>query len=99
MAIKEQKKPLTYLTGIFDNWTPIEIIEYNNKKKKRSIVTVITEDNQKLFLEVREATINKIMKLGIVPGDTIEIGFVFLGSEKGDRKFNNLFLNYITYAP
>ena len=43
--------------------------------------------------------INRIEKLGITNGDAVEIGFVFLGSQKGERRFNNLFLNSITYAP
>ena len=92
------KKALTYLVGYFEGMTPIEIIEHEGRKKRRSLVTIVTEDDQKLFLEIREAMLNKIQKLGIVYGDVVEIGFVFLGSQKGERKFNNLFLNSITYA-
>lgn len=95
---ENNKKSLTYLTGYFDSMTPIETIEHEGRKKRRSVVTVVTEDEQKLFLEVREAVINKIEKLGIINGDAVEIGFVFLGSQKGERRFNNLFLNFINYA-
>ena len=93
------KKALTYLVGYFEGMTPIEIIEHEGRKKRRSLVTIVTEDDQKLFLEIREAMINRIEKLGITNGDAVEIGFVFLGSQKGERRFNNLFLNFITYAP
>jgi DNA helicase TIP49 (TBP-interacting protein) len=96
--MSENRKELTYLVGHFESMTPIEIIEHKDRKKRRSVVTIVTEDEQKLFLEIREAMINKISKLGIVNGDMVKIGFVFLGSEKGERKFNNLFLNSINYA-
>ena len=93
------KKALTYLVGYFEGMTSIETIEHEGRKKRRSLVTIVTEDDQKLFLEIREAMINRIEKLGITNGDAVEIGFVFLGSQKGERRFNNLFLNSITYAP
>lgn len=98
MAADNTKKALTYLIGHFETMTPIETIEHEGRKKRRSEVTIVTEDGQILFLQIREAMINKIQKLGIVYGDVVEIGFVFLGSQKGERKFNNLFLNSITYA-
>ena len=93
------KKALTYLVGYFEGMTPIEIIEHEGRKKRRSLVTIVTEDDQQLFLEIREAVINRIEKLGINNGDAVEVGFVFLGSKKGERRFNNLFLNFISYAP
>jgi hypothetical protein len=36
--------------------------------------------------------------MGIRPGDQIEIGFVFIGSEKNGRTYNNLFINQIDYV-
>ena len=78
------KKALTYLVGYFEGMTSIETIEHEGRKKRRSVVTIVTEDGQILFLQIREAMINKIQKLGIVYGDVVEIGFVFLGSQKGE---------------
>lgn len=95
----ESRKKLTYMTGSFVSMTEPEIIQLAGKDpKKRSVITVATDDGQKGFFEVRDAIISKATKMGILEGDTIEIGFVMIGSEKGERRFNNLFINSIDYA-
>ena len=43
------KKALTYLVGYFEGMTSIETIEHEGRKKRRSIVIIVTEDDQKLF--------------------------------------------------
>jgi hypothetical protein len=47
---------------------------------------------------VRDALISRIEKLGLIKGDVVEIGFVFIGSEKNGRTYNNIFINQIDYA-
>ena len=49
-------------------------------------------------LEVRDAIIAKVDKIGIRKGDEVEIGFVFIGSDKNGRLYNNLFINKIDYV-
>lgn len=93
------KKVLTPFIGYFEKMSTPELIPVEGKQtKKRAVVTVVTEDEQKAFFEVREAVISRIEKMGIRPGDQIQIGFVFIGSEKNGRTYNNLFINQIDYA-
>lgn len=93
------KKNLTPFTGYFEGMSKPELITIEGKPtKKRAIVTVTTEDEQKAFFEVRDAVIARIEKLGIRKGDEISIGFVFIGSEKNNRIYNNLFINQIDYV-
>jgi hypothetical protein len=93
------KKVLTPFIGYFEKMSTPEFIKVQGKlDKKRAVVTIVTEDEQKAFFEVREAVISRIEKMGIRTGDQIEIGFVFIGSEKNGRTYNNLFINQIDYA-
>ena len=93
------KKNLTFIQGYFEKMSkPEAIIVEGREPKKRALVTVVTEDEQKAFFEVRDAVIARIDKLGLRPGDQVEIGFVFIGSEKNDRTYNNLFINQIDYV-
>lgn len=93
-------KTLTQFTGQFTSMTKPEFITNTDGKpvKRRSVVRIITEDGQLAFFEVRDVVINRIERLGIQPGDMIKIGFVFIGSEKNGRIYNNLFINHIDYA-
>lgn len=93
------KKNLTPFVGYFEGMSKPELIIIEGKPtKKRAIVTVTTEDEQKAFFEVRDAIIARIEKLGIRKGDEVQIGFVFIGSEKSGRIYNNLFINEIDYV-
>ena len=93
------KKNLTFLQGYFEKMSkPEAVIVEGRGPKKRAVVTITTEDQQKAFFEVRDAVIARIEKLGLRPGDQIEIGFVFIGSEKNGRTYNNLFINQIDYV-
>lgn len=93
------KKKLTTFTGYFQTMSKPELIILENKPtKKRALVTIITEDEQKAFFEIRDAIIAKIEKLGLRKGDEVQIGFVFIGSEKNNKTYNNLFINEIDYV-
>jgi hypothetical protein len=93
------KKNLTPFIGYFEKMSKPEAIKIEGRDpKKRAIVTITTEDQQKAFFEVRDAVIARIEKLGLRPGDQVEIGFVFIGSEKNGRTYNNLFINQIDYV-
>lgn len=93
------KKKLTMFTGYFQGMSKPELIIMEGKPtKKRAIVTIITEDEQKAFFEIRDAIIARIEKIGIRKGDEIQIGFVFIGSEKNNKIYNNLFINEIDYV-
>lgn len=85
--------------GYFQEMSKPELIIVEGKPtKKRAIVHIYTEDDQKAFFEVRDAMIARIEKLGIRKGDEVQIGFVFIGSEKNNKIYNNLFINEIDYV-
>ena len=93
------KKNLTPFTGYFEGMSKPELIVIEGKPtKKRAIITIITEDEQKAFFEVRDAIIARVEKLGIRKGDEVSVGFVFIGSEKNNKIYNNLFINEIDYV-
>jgi hypothetical protein len=93
------RKNLTPFVGYFEGMSKPELISVEDRPtKKRAVVTVSTEDEQRAFFEVRDAVIARIEKLGIRKGDEVSIGFVFIGSEKHGRTYNNLFINQIDYA-
>jgi hypothetical protein len=93
------KKNLTPFTGYFEGMSKPELIIVEGRPtKKRAVVTIVTEDEQKAFFEIRDAVIARIDKIGIRKGDEITIGFVFIGSEKNGRTYNNLFINQIDYV-
>ena len=93
------KKSLTPFVGYFEKMSKPELILVEGKPtRKRAIVTITTEDEQKDFFEVRDAMIARIEKLGVRKGDEVNIGFVFIGSEKHGRIYNNLFINQIDYV-
>jgi hypothetical protein len=93
------KKKMTQLTGYFQGMTKPELISVDGKPtKKRSLVTIFTEDEQRAYFEVRDSVIARIEKLGLLKGDEVQVAFVFIGSEKNGRTYNNLFINEIDYV-
>lgn len=61
---------------------------------KRTI-SVITEDNQKVFMEIRNASIKELQREGVENNSYVNIGFVFEGSEKNGKKYNNIIIKNI----
>jgi len=99
MSTATIKKKLTTMIGYIDNITEPELMILEGKPtRKRSVVTLVTEDEQKAYFEVRDAIIARIEKLGFRKGDQVEIGYVLIGSEKAGRCYNNLFINQIDYV-
>jgi hypothetical protein len=93
------RKRLTTFVGMFEGMKKPELLCVPGKPtKKASIVTITTEDEQTAYFEIRDAMIAKIEKLGIQPGDEVSVGFVFIGSSKNGRTYNNLFINDIDYV-
>lgn len=94
-----QKKELTLFRGFYVNMSePVTLVSKEGPAKKRAVVTMETADGQVGFFEVRDAIINRINKLGLLQGDEITIGFVFIGVKKNDKIYNNLFINQIDYV-
>ncbi len=99
MLTATTKKKLTTMVGYIDKITEPELMTLEGKPtRKRSVVTIVTEDDQKAYFEIRDAVIARMDKLGFRKGDQVEIGYVLIGSEKAGRCYNNLFINQIDYV-
>ena len=95
MPVKNQKK-LTILKGEFSGMSKPEIFQKEGLEPiQRSTVVITTDDGQTAYLEARKKMIELIKKLGLKTGDSVEVSFVFMGTEKQGKVYNNLFINAI----
>jgi hypothetical protein len=60
----------------------------------KRVLTVETIDEQVLYPEVRNGKLK--MLDDIYENSTVEIEFSFEGSEKNDKRYNNIYINTIT---
>jgi hypothetical protein len=58
----------------------------------KRVLTVETPDGQVLYPELRNGKIKMIEKEGIVEGTLVEIEFLFQGSEKNNKRYNNIYI-------
>lgn len=69
----------------------LQIFRRENKPDfSKVMVDVKTSDGQKIYCEVRNSHIPTLNPLKI--GDIVEIEYIFAGSEKNDKKYNNVFI-------
>lgn len=61
----------------------------------KKTIDLITEDQQKVFIEIRNTGIKELEREGISKGSYVEIEYLFEGSEKGGKKYNNIVLKSI----
>jgi len=60
----------------------------------KRVLTIETIDEQVLYPEVRNGKLK--MLDDIYENSTVEIEFSFEGSEKNDKRYNNIYINTIT---
>ena len=60
----------------------------------KKVLTVETIDEQVLYPELRNGKL-KLLE-NIYENSTVEIEFSFEGSEKNDKRYNNIYINTIT---
>ena len=61
----------------------------------KKTLTVETMDNQKVFMEIRNTGIKELDREGIDEGSLVEIEYLFEGSEKDGKKYNNVVIKNI----
>lgn len=61
----------------------------------KRIYTLEMTDGQKLFPEIRNVKLKLFEKHQIQEGDLVRIEFSFEGSQKGDKRYNNIYTNNI----
>lgn len=84
------------LVGFVTDIGPIQQIRRTTKPDliKRT-VTIVTENGQKVFMEIRNAFIKELQREGIEKNSYVEADYVFEGSEKSGNKYNNIILKKI----
>lgn len=91
------QKDIIYLEGTVQKIDELLHIPRDKKPDlyKRTLVFV-TESGQKLFPEVRNQRLKSLEKEMIHEGCKAKIGITFEGSEKNDKRYNNIYVNSIT---
>ena len=64
----------------------------------KKMITITTEDEQKVFMEVRNTGIKELEREGIKEFSRVDVEFIFEGSEKEDKKYNNVIIKSIKLA-
>ena len=61
----------------------------------KKILAVETMDNQKVYMEIRNTGIKELEREGVEEGSLVEIEYLFEGSEKDGKKYNNVVIKNI----
>ena len=62
---------------------------------EKVILEISSDDNQKVFFEVRDSCIKLLEYENIKVGDTVEVKYTFQGSKNGDIIYNNIVVTTI----
>lgn len=57
---------------------------------EKIILEILSDDNQRVFFEVRDSCIKILEYENIRVGDTVEVKYAFQGSRNGDITYNNI---------
>lgn len=61
----------------------------------KKVLTVETPDGQVLFPELRNGKLKMLEAENITQGSTVEIKYLFQGSEKNNKRYNNIYIHSI----
>lgn len=61
----------------------------------KKVLTVETPDGQILYPELRNGKLKMLDEHNIGQGSTVEIEYLFQGSEKNGKRYNNIYVNSI----
>ena len=59
------------------------------------VLTLRTDDMQILYPEIRNTGLKILEREGIVVGSKVEVEFTFQGTEKNEKKYNNILIQSI----
>lgn len=74
-----------------------ELLIYQREGKDtlyKKMLVVRTKDGQKFFPEIRNKKISLLNDINV--GDNVDLQFTFEGSEKNNKRYNNVYINNIT---
>jgi hypothetical protein len=90
-TIKNQK-PFEVEVVVHDISELITIERKDNRDMKKIMVTLETTDGQVLFAELRNNKIDLMNKVKLAVKDKVTVSFTFQGSQKKDKKYNNIYI-------
>ena len=90
-TIKNQK-PFEAEVVVHDISELINIERKDNRDMKKIMVTLETRDGQILFAELRNNKIELMNKVRLAVKDKVTVFFTFQGSQKKDKKYNNIYI-------
>ena len=94
--MEENKKKLTYVTGKIVEMTKPEVVEMQDGKlSTKAIVTFEIEPGQVIYFQARYSVISHINSNPNLLNNKVSVGFIFIGTHKNDRYYNNLFITRI----
>lgn len=84
------------LCGFVEDIGEIQQIRRTTKPDllKRTI-SIVTEDGQKVYMEIRNSYIKELQREGVEKNSYVEVNYVFEGSERNDKRYNNIILKKI----
>jgi len=84
------------LCGFIEDIGEIQQIRRTTKPDllKRTI-SIVTEDGQKVYMELRNSYIKELQREGVEKNSYVEVNYVFEGSERNDKRYNNIILKKI----
>lgn len=87
-----EKRKLNFMTGYITYISPeIEVNNVGRPMYLKRMVTVVSNDGQKFFGEIRK---NKLTLLdSINTRQELKIGYLFEGSERDNKKYNNIYID------
>ena len=87
-----KKRKLNFITGYITYISPeIEVNNVGRPMYLKRMVTVISNDGQKFFGEIRK---NKLTLLdSINTRQELKIGYLYEGSEKDNKRYNNIYID------
>lgn len=84
-----QQQPIA-IQGTVTRIGDLERIQRSTKPDlHKRVLTFVSEDGQMLFPEIRNRKLDLLQ--GIKEGDKVVLNFIFQGSEKNGKRYNNVY--------
>lgn len=87
-----EKRKINYINGYITYISPeIEVRNVGRPMYLKKMVTVVSNDGQKFFGEIRKNKLTLLETVNI--GRELKIGYLFEGSERDNKKYNNIYID------
>ena len=85
------------LTGVVEEIGDLLHMKKGNNSPDlyKKVVTIITADQQKLYVDLINIRLKALESENIQQGDIVEVEYSFKVSERDGKKYNNIFCNSI----